>query len=245
MLGGAAPRPSAPGPAGGRRRGGRAERPGSRRPCPGPAPERGGSRAGSRVPPAPSGARSRRAARGPRCSCGNCRLFVPSGEKGGKVGGRPGRAEARRGGEAAPVGPARGERSPWRRVALPEGAILEVDFSRRPKPTFLRRRHPLPFSGKPREGAGRAAQAAAPTACTSRTRGSGRGHPPAQGRNRRCVQPGRETLRGHEVSHLGRQLKNCSAPLFHPLGTRPCSELGDNYKTSNRRFGEDVVKNQQ
>lgn len=28
---------------------------------------------------------------------------------------------------------------------------------------------------------------------------------------------GGETLRGHEVSHLGRQLKNCFAQLFPPF----------------------------
>ncbi|XP_005216929.1 trithorax group protein osa [Bos taurus] len=41
--------------------------------------------------PSSSGARSRRAFRVSRCSCGNCRLFIPSGEKEGRWGGGPGR----------------------------------------------------------------------------------------------------------------------------------------------------------
>lgn len=49
----------------------------------GPAPERGGSSTSSGVPLGP---RSRRVFRGPRCSCGNCRLFVPSGELEGSPG---------------------------------------------------------------------------------------------------------------------------------------------------------------
>lgn len=58
--------------------------------------------------PSSSGARSRRAFRVSRCSCGNCRLFIPSGGKGGKVGRRPGPVKER-GREASPVGLARGE----------------------------------------------------------------------------------------------------------------------------------------
>lgn len=135
------------------------------------------------------------------------------------------------------MGPARGKKPLATGRVARGGLILEADFSRRPKPTSLRRRHPVPFFGKPREGAGRKAQASAPPLV-----GPGLGVPVEVTLLPR--EPGRQTLRGHEVSHLGGQLKNCSAQPFHPLGSRPCSELGDNYKTSNRRLGADV-KNQQ
>lgn len=103
---GAAPRPCAPSTAGGRRQEGRSERPVSRRPCPGPAPERGGRRAGSQVPPAPLPARAARPLRGSLPARGS-RLALQLRElqavcsqwgKGGKVGGKPGRAEAGQGG---------------------------------------------------------------------------------------------------------------------------------------------------
>lgn len=131
---GAAPRPSAPAPG---RAGGRGGRPGRQArlapPLPGPGAgargERGErrelpcpARPGSRsAPPAPSGARSRRAFRVSRCSCGNCRLFIPSGEKEGRWEGGPGRLRRGQGGrEAAPVGPARGE-APGSRPHFPRG----------------------------------------------------------------------------------------------------------------------------
>ena len=79
-------------------------------------------------------------------------------------------------------------------------------------PTFLPRFHPLPSPESWREGSDRLS----PTACLPRTRGA-RSPSLAGATPSNCVELGGETLGGHEVSHLGRQPKNCFAQLFDPF----------------------------
>lgn len=159
--------PLHPRPRPGRREGegGRADRPISRRPCPGPAPERGGARRELVCParalsrparPSSSGARSRRAFRVSRCSCGNCRLFIPSGEKEGRWGGGPGRL--RSGDSRHHLWAWRGER-PQVLGRLPLGGFTRKIFTApqaHVSPTFPF----LPFSGELEGGPGRRARTA-------------------------------------------------------------------------------------
>lgn len=106
--------------------------------------------------PSSSGARSRRAFRVSRCSCGNCRLFIPSGEKEGRWGGGPGRL--RSGDSRHHLWAWRGER-PQVLGRLPLGGFTRKIFTApqaHVSPTFPF----LPFSGELEGGPGRRARTA-------------------------------------------------------------------------------------
>lgn len=161
-------------------------------PLPGPgAGARGGGwggRASSRVPRAPLPARAARPlwgslpARGPRPALQLRELQAVCSEwgRGGKeVGGRPGRAEAGRGGGTC--GPGAGKEAFGDGSRCPRGADTRSRFFTAPQTHVSSASPSCSLLRKAQGGSGEEGSGRSPTARRSRTRGPGRGHPPAQG----------------------------------------------------------------